>query len=103
MEALSIDIAPLIQESIDEAVAKRLAKEPDYRRWWTARDVLERYGITQTWLRDHVMDVPKFQSQLQSCAQYYGGRTGWRFEPKGFSDFMRDNFAAIGQEARKNV
>ncbi|WKF84458.1 DUF771 domain-containing protein [Lacticaseibacillus pantheris] len=97
MEALSIDIAPLIQESIDRAVARRLAKEPDYRRWWTASDVSERYSVTQTWLRRHVLDVPRFQQQLRNCAQYYGGRIGWRFEPKGFSDFMRESFASIAQ------
>ena len=101
MAAITFDITPMIQQAIDEAVAKQMQHEPDYRCWWTTKDVVERYGVTQPWIKAHITDVPKFQHQLEGFAFNYGGHIGWRFEPSKFSEFMRDRFKDIANEAGK--
>ncbi|WP_262316440.1 DUF771 domain-containing protein [Lacticaseibacillus parakribbianus] len=101
MPPITISVPPeLIQQAVDKAVAERLQHEPDYRRWWSAADVLDRYGLTQTWLSTHVLDKPRFQRELDGFAFNYGGRIGWRFEPLAFSEFMRTEFRSIAKEAQ---
>ncbi|WP_270235325.1 DUF771 domain-containing protein [Lacticaseibacillus suilingensis] len=100
----TLDLMPLIQEAIkaavDRAVADQLKHEPDYRRWWSAKEVQERYGITPTWLSEHILNQPRFQRQLDGFAFNYHGQMGWRFEPLAFSEFMRKEFRNIAKEAK---
>ncbi len=100
MPEITLAVPPeLIQQAVDKAVADQLKHEPDYRRWWSVRDVQERYGVTPTWLSEHVLNKPRFQRQLDGFAFNYRGQTGWRFEPLAFSEFMRTEFRNIAKEA----
>ncbi|WP_179394949.1 DUF771 domain-containing protein [Lacticaseibacillus absianus] len=100
MPPITLSVPPeLIQEAVDKAVAARLSHEPDYRRWWTVKDVQDRYGVNPAWLSAHILDKPRFQRQLDGFAFNYGGRIGWRFEPLAFSEFMRREFRQIAKEA----
>lgn len=99
--SITLDLTPLIQEAIDKAVSEQFEAEPDYRCWWTTKDVVERYGVTQPWIKAHITDVPKFQQLLDGFVFNYGGHIGWRFEPSKFSEFMRDHFKDIAKEAGK--
>lgn len=100
MPQATISIPPeMIQSAVDKAVAERMQHEPDYRRWWSAKDVQDRYGVTPTWLSEHVLNKPRFQRQLDGFAFNYRGQIGWRFEPLAFSEFMRKEFRNIAREA----
>lgn len=101
MPQATISIPPeMIQSAVDKAVAERMQHEPDYRRWWSAKDVQDRYGVTPTWLSEHVLNKPRFQRQLDGFAFNYRGQIGWRFEPLAFSEFMRKEFRNIAREAK---
>jgi phage pi2 protein 07 len=92
-------LAPLIQAEVNRQLDEReQAVKSDYRCWWTTKDVVGRYGVTQPWIKAHITDVPKFQRQLEGFAFNYGGHIGWRFEPNAFSRFMRDHFGDIARE-----
>ncbi|WP_390409920.1 DUF771 domain-containing protein [Lacticaseibacillus jixiensis] len=98
---LSDILAPLVKAEVDRQLEEREQKvSTDYRCWWSASEVQERYGITPTWLSANILSVPKFQKMLDGFAFNYQGRIGWRFEPTAFSSFMRDHFADIAKEVK---
>ena len=76
-------------------------QQADFSKWWSKEDVLDRYGVSQTWVSHNILNVNKFQQQLDGFVFNFGGQTGYRYEPTAFSNFMRLNFTEIVNEIKK--
>lgn len=73
----------------------------DDGRWWTSKDIFERYHHRMDWMKENILLVPTYQRELDAknggCVHYADPENGkfWSFEPKRFKKFMEDNFAEI--------
>ncbi|BDR59553.1 DUF771 domain-containing protein [Xylocopilactobacillus apicola] len=77
-----------------------LNQKADYGRWWSMKDVEERYHRKRNWILG-VLYNPKFKPLLEHKAVMYGGKGGksvYLFEPTKFSKFMREWFPEIDKE-----
>lgn len=71
----------------------------DGRSWWTIQEVSKRYHRSRDWLL-HLLYIPKYRKLLENKCVMYGGKHGNRsylFEPRGFSNFMNNNFSDIAK------
>lgn len=76
---------------------EELKQRADYDRWWTTKDLKERYGHDLDWFKDNVLYQPKFKRNLELCViPAKGPGSTWQFEPTKFSAFMREEFKEIG-------
>lgn len=82
---------------IDRAEYQRLKLAADQSGWWTMADVVKRYRKTPAWLKENILEQPRYMKQLKRKIVMYAGDGGrdWLFEPQGFSQWMRQNFPAI--------
>lgn len=99
--------AEIVIEVPDDHVIISTAEFNEYQslkddgRWWTSKDIEQRYNHKMDWFKQKILYVPKFKKILDSqnggfvhYSDLDDGRY-WSFEPKRFKKFMEDNFAEI--------
>ncbi|WP_099974219.1 DUF771 domain-containing protein [Lactobacillus terrae] len=82
---------------IDKAEYIELKEEQDTARWWTAKDLKERYNHNLDWFKERCLLVPKWQDELKDFVNKpeNSGKNIWEFEPAKFKKFMSDHFQEI--------
>lgn len=65
-------------------------------RYWTMKDLEERTGMKQNWLKSNLLFVPKFKKQLEKFS-YYPNSQGekWAFQATKMAQFLESNFYSI--------
>lgn len=69
-------------------------------RYWTMRELEERVGKKQEWIKENILYPQNFKKQLdvqQGGFVYYPGRQGekWSFQATKMTKFLEDNFYKI--------
>ncbi len=69
-------------------------------RYWTMKDLEERVGKKQEWIKENILYPPKFKKNLdvsQGGFVYYPKTKGekWSFLASRMSRFLEDNFYSI--------
>jgi len=94
---------PANQVIISKAEFNEYQSLKDSGKWWTSKDIEERYGHQMTWFKEKIFYIPKFKKQLSSknggCVHYSDVDDGrfWSFEPNRFKKFMEENFPEINK------
>lgn len=103
MATLTIDLKNVPVDLKDQIVVdakeyEELKRRSDYDRWWTPKDLKERYGHGLDWFKEKILFRPEFERALTSCVirPSGSGKGTWQFEPTKFSAFMREEFEEIG-------
>lgn len=65
-------------------------------RYWNMKNLEERTGMKQQWLKSNLLYVPKFKQQLEEFS-YYPNSQGekWAFQATKMAQFLEDNFYRI--------
>lgn len=102
MAVLTIDLKNVPIDLKDQIIVdakeyEELKQRADYDRWWTPKDLKERYGHDLRWFKEKILYQPKFKQAMSQCVIPAEGSGGtWQFEPTKFSAFMREEFEEIG-------
>lgn len=65
-------------------------------RYWTMKDLEERTGMKQLWLKENVLYVPKLKTQLEKFTHYPNSQgEKWNFQSSKMAKFLEDNFYLI--------
>lgn len=102
MAVLTVDLKNVPIDLKDQIIVdakeyEELKRRADYDRWWTSKDLKERYGHDLRWFKKKILYQPKFKNVLSQCAIPAVRNGGdWQFEPTKFSAFMREEFEEIG-------
>lgn len=81
--------------SIEELT--ELRKKADFDRWWTPKDLKERYGHDLKWFKEKIFFNPKYDDgRLNEFIKFPKGKgSTWQFEPKKMARFMERNFEDV--------
>jgi len=94
---------PPDQVIITKAEFNEYQELKDDGRWWTTKDLENRYNHKLDWFKEKIFYVPKFKKTLSvengGCVHYsdIGEGRYWSFEPKRFKQFMEENFPEINE------
>jgi len=100
--------AEVIMEIPNNQVIISKAEFDDYQslkdggKWWTSKDIEDRYGHQMKWFKEKIFYIPKFKKQLSTknggCVHYSEPDSRyWSFEPNRFKKFMEDYFSEINR------
>lgn len=64
-------------------------------RYWTMKDLEDRTGMKQAWLKEHLLFIPKFKKQLEKFIYYPNQGEKWAFQATKMAKFLEDNFYLI--------
>ena len=101
--SLSIPI-PANMVLISKVELKQLKDNALAGVYWTMKDLENRTGKKQTWLKENILYQPRFKKQLDlehGGFVYYPKNQGekWTFHASKMADFLDKNFSKIHQKA----
>jgi len=101
--SLSIPI-PANMVLISKVELKQLKDNSLVGVYWTMKDLEQRTGKKQTWLKENILYQPRFKKQLDlehGGFVYYPKNQGekWTFHASKMADFLDKNFSKIHQKA----
>lgn len=88
---------------VDRSEYEKLQNSIDDGCWWTSKDVESRYKHKMDWLKENILLIPSYKSELDAknggCVHYADPENGryWSFEPTRFKEFMSKHFTEINQ------
>lgn len=99
MQQLNVQLVipiPDDQVMISKVELEELQEQKLIGRYWKMKDLEERTGMKQTWLKSNLLYVPKFKKQLETFT-YYPQSQGekWAFQASKMAKFLEDNFYSI--------
>lgn len=79
---------------------EELLKNNDVGVWWTIKDVAERTNRSERWLKDTILEVPRYKRVIDIAKGGFvkypsGGKSGYLFLATKTKQFLEDNFANI--------
>lgn len=77
-----------------------LLKDNDVGTWWTLKEVCERTNRSERWLKDTILEVPKYKRDIDIAKGGFvkyptGGKSGYLFLATKTKQFLEDNFVNI--------
>lgn len=99
MQQLEVNLTIPIPEDqvlISKVELQNLKEQQLVGRFWSMKDLEERTGMKQNWLKTKLLYVPKFKNQLEKFS-YYPKSQGekWAFQASKMAKFLDDNFYYI--------
>lgn len=83
---------------VDKATYDKIKHRADFSRWWSIKDLEERYGHQKQWFVANVF--APYEKKLRDRVVMYphGGRSSYWVKPIEFAAFMDEHFSEISRK-----
>ncbi|WP_046466060.1 DUF771 domain-containing protein [Staphylococcus equorum] len=66
------------------------------KTWWTMKDLEYETSKTRKWLKDNILEIPKYKKEIKQFSHYpIHNNDEYRFVGNKMQQFLEDNFLEI--------